>query len=295
MAPATPVGLLRLFDRFRVMSAQQAIGSAVRVIGSLPAFWLHAPIWVFLAIWAAGFAASFVYMVAASWTEMRRRDMLTGFDWSGPLTAGMPGAWRFAWATNFSSSLEVAFTHVATLMVGAGLGVADAALWRVARQVADGLAKPARLLIPALYPELARLHATEGLDAMKRLAGKIGLIGGGVATLLLAVVLVAGGPLLGLVMGPGFTHAAGTMSWQVAAAVIGVWALPLEPMLVSLGKPGAALRVRIVVAIVFLAGLRWAIAAFGLTGAGAALVAATIAVALGMLFELRLASAKVVN
>jgi hypothetical protein len=52
------------------------------------------------------------------------------------------------------------------------------------------------------------------------------------------------------------------------------------------------LRVRIVVAVFFLAGLRWAIAGFGLTGAGAALVAATLAMALGMLFELRRASAK---
>jgi hypothetical protein len=32
----------------------------------------------------------------------------------------------------------------------------------VGRQVADGMAKPAKLLVPALYPELAKMRATGG-------------------------------------------------------------------------------------------------------------------------------------
>ncbi|MET0272973.1 MAG: lipopolysaccharide biosynthesis protein, partial [Phenylobacterium sp.] len=159
---------------------------------------------------------------------------------------------------------------------------APAALWRIGRQVADALAKPARLLIPALYPELARLHVSEGEHAMRRLALQVGVVGGGVGTLLLLVTALAGKPLLTLVMGPAFAQAAAIMTWQVAAAVIGIWALPLEPMLVSLGRPGDALKVRLVVSAVLLATLPWVIGSFGLTGAGAALVAAMGALAAGM-------------
>ncbi|MDB5424168.1 MAG: putative rane protein involved in the export of O-antigen and teichoic acid [Phenylobacterium sp.] len=288
MASATPTGLLRLFDRFDLIAAQTPISSLVRLAGSGLAVLLGASLSVFLAVWAAGTAVAFAYIAASAVLEMRRRGLLTGFRWFGaPLTAGLPGAWRFAWATNFNSSLDVAFTHAITLMVGALAGPAPAAFWRIGRQVADALAKPARLLIPALYPELARLRISHGEHAMRRLALQVGLLGGGLGTALLVVTALAGRPLLTLVMGPAFAPASSIMLWQVAAAVIGIWALPLDPMLVTLGRPGDALKVRLVVSAALLAALPFLIASFGITGAGAALVAAMGALAAGLFFMLQ--------
>lgn len=286
MVPATQIGLLRLFDRFGLLSVQAAISSLIRLIGGGVGFVIDAPVSFFLLVWGAGTLAGFIYVTVIAWQELRRRDLLSGFSWSGPLTAGMPGAWRFAVATNASASVEVAFTHVATLAVGALLGPTEAGLWRVARQIADALAKPARLLIPAMYPELAKLRASGGEAVMQRLALRVGVIGGGFATLLLLVAVFAGEPLLALVMGKDFANASNTMVWQVGAAVIGVWALPLEPMLVSMGRPGAVLQVRLVVAAVFLATLPPIVNAHGLPGAGAALVGASLATALGMFWSL---------
>jgi O-antigen/teichoic acid export membrane protein len=288
MASATPTGLLRLFDRFDLIAAQTPISSLVRLAGSALAVLLGASLSVFLAVWAAGTAVAFAYIAASAVLEMRRRGLLTGFRWFGaPLTAGLPGAWRFAWATNFNSSLDVAFTHAITLMVGALAGPAPAAFWRIGRQVADALAKPARLLIPALYPELARLRISHGEHAMRRLALQVGLLGGGLGTALLVVTALAGRPLLTLVMGPAFAPASSIMLWQVAAAVIGIWALPLDPMLVTLGRPGDALKVRLVVSAALLAALPFLIAGFGIAGAGAALVAAMGALAAGLFFMLQ--------
>ncbi len=293
MVPATPVGLLRLFDRFDLIAFQAPISSAVRLVGSGLALLLGGSLALFLGVWALGTAAAFLYLVAVTVGEMRRRGLLAGFRWRGPLSAGMPGAWRFAWATNASGTLDVAFTHAITLMVGALVGPAPAALWKIGRQVADALAKPARLLVPALYPELARLHALGGERAMRRLALQVGLLGGGVGTLLLAVTLIAGRPLLTLVMGPAFAGGATIMTWQVAAAVIGIWAVPLEPMLISLGRPGDVVRVRLVVSVALLAALPATIGRFGLDGAGAALVAAMGGLAVGMFIMLERDRARV--
>jgi O-antigen/teichoic acid export membrane protein len=164
------------------------------------------------------------------------------------------------------------------------VGPAQAAFWRVGRQVADAMAKPAKLLTPALYPELARLKADDHHHAMWRLARNVGLLAGGVGLVLLAVSALAGPSLLTLVMGKAFAPAADVMTWQVGAAVIGVFALPLEPMLISLGKPGAAVRVRLAVSVMFLAILPFLVTRFGLIGAGAGLAAAAGALALGMLW-----------
>ncbi|WP_309643859.1 lipopolysaccharide biosynthesis protein [Phenylobacterium sp.] len=287
MVPTTPVGLLRLFDRFGVLSAQAAVSSAVRLAAGLVGIVIDAPLAFFLVAWGAGTLAGLLYVSVAAAIEMRRHGLLSGLGRPAGPRPALPGAWRFAWATNAASSLDSAFTHVATLIVGALLGPAEAGLWRIARQIADALAKPARLLIPALYPELAKLRAAGGHAMMRSLALRVGLIGGGAATLLLMVAIFAGAPLLTLVMGADFAPAAPTMIWQVAAAVIGVWALPLEPMLVSMGRPGLVLRVRLVVAVAFLIVLPPIVAAHGLPGAGAALVGASLALALGMLWSLR--------
>jgi O-antigen/teichoic acid export membrane protein len=84
-------------------------------------------------------------------------------------------------------------------------------------------------------------------------------------------------------MGAGFAAAAGIMTWQVAAAVVNLVSLPLEPMVISLGHAGATVRVRVVVAAVYAAALPWLVGRYGLEAAGAALVAASVAIALGML------------
>jgi|KBSSwiStaDraftv2_1062776.scaffolds.fasta_scaffold09979_5 O-antigen/teichoic acid export membrane protein len=287
LTPATATGILRLFNRFDVLAAQAPIGSAVRLVGGGAALVLGVSLNAFLLIWALGTIAAFAYVTAASVGELRRRGLMSGFKVRGPLTAGLPGAWRFAWATNFSSGVDTAFTHVITLVVGGVVGPGPAALWRIGRQVADAMAKPAKLLVPALYPELARLHVTHGEHAMRRLALQVGLLGGGVGTLLLLVAAIAGRPLLGFILGESFEAGAGVMTWQVAAAVIGIWALPLEPMLVSLGRPGDVLKVRLVVCVALLAVLVPVTRAFGLAGAGAALVCAMVGLAVGMFLMLQ--------
>ena len=287
LASATPMGLLRLFNRFDLIAGQAAIGSLVRLVGGAIGLWLEWGLIPFLAVWAAGTVAAFIYIAWVSIRELHRQGLLRGFSWRGPMAVHMPGVWRFAWATNFSSSLDVAFTHLVTLAVGALLGPQPAALWSIGRQVADAIAKPAKLLAPALYPELAKLRAVDGELAMNRLCLQVGVLGGLLATVLLLITIVAGRPLLGLVMGPSFESAAGIMTWQVAAAVIGIWALPLEPMLVSLGRAGSVLKVRLIVCVIYLAALPPLVWSFGLTGAGASIVAASTALGIGMLSMLK--------
>lgn len=283
MVSATPVGLLRLFDRFDVLAQQAALISFLRLVASAVAYAAGGGIEAFLLAWAAGTVGSWLYLASQALAELRRRGLTRDFSWRGKLTEGMPRAWRFAWNTNLAGTLDVAFTHVSTLLVGALVGPAPAAFWRVGRQVADALAKPARLVTLALYPELARLNAGDRRETMWRLVQRVGLVGGGVGVVMLAVSAFAGRPLLSLVLGPEFAAAAAVMTWQVAAAVIGIFAMPLEPLLVSLGKPGRVVRVRLAVGVAYLAAVPFLIEGFGLIGAGAGLVGASATLALGML------------
>jgi O-antigen/teichoic acid export membrane protein len=282
MVSATPTGLMRLFDRFQPLAAQTALVGLVRLVGCLLAAGLHAGLEGFLLAWAAGQVAGFLYLTASTARELKGRGLLDGYL-TGPRHPSPEGAWRFSWNANLSAALDVAMSHAATLMVGWVLGPAPAAFWRIGRQVADAIAKPARLLAAALYPELARLREAGERSAMRRLALSTGLAAGGTVGALLLVSALAGPWLLRLVMGEAFASAAAVMTWQVAAVAVGALALPLEPMLMTQGRAGEVVRVQILVGAVFLLVFPSLIRRAGLEAGGAALVAGETALALGWL------------
>lgn len=292
MVPATPVGLMRLFDRFDIVASQTALVSLLRLLACGAALALRSGLEGFLVAWAAGQVGGFVFLAAQTFRQLGRRGLLAGFAWRGPLTGGMAGVWRFAWNTNLSASLDVALTHATTLIVGALLGPASAAFWRVGRQVADGIAKPARLLAAALYPELSRLRETRDEQSVRRLALSIAALAGGAVLVLLIAGLFAGPLLLGVVLGEHFSAAASAMNWQIAALVIGAFALPLEPMLMTRGLPGAVVRVQLAVTACYLALLPLLIGGFGLIGAGVGLVLAELSQAGGWLLAIRRTAAR---
>jgi O-antigen/teichoic acid export membrane protein len=283
MVAATPTGVLRMFGRFDVLALQSAVSSLVRAVLVAAVFAFKGGfVWV-LAAWYAGWVAAFVVLCATAVRELHRRGHRAAWSVRGPLTAGFPGLWRFVWATNLSSSLDQVFTQAGSLAVGGLLGPADAGFFRIARQVATAIAKPAQLVVFALYPELAKLKAAGDIGRLKQLAAQVGMAGGVAATVLLLIAIGAGRPALTAVLGPAFGEAYGVLVWLTAAAGVGIWSLPLEPLLISTGRPGAAVKVRLAVSILFLAALFPLTRAFGLDGAGAASVGAALLMLVGLL------------
>lgn len=286
MVSATPTGALRLLDRFDLLAWQSSIDSWVRVIGAGIAWHLDAGLEVFLAIWFGGQIVAFVFLFGAAHLSLRRHGALAGFRLrhNGPLTEGFPGLWSFVWSTNFNSTLALAFTHVGTLMVGALLGARDAALFRVAKQLGDAVAKPAKLIVPALYPELARLSMGGDTAMLRKLVRQLALTAGGSATVLLVIAALIREPALRVLVGEAFVPAKDVLLWLLGASVVSLWALPLEPLLMSTGGAGAAFKMRLAVTVVYLPMLYWATREWGLLAAGVAAVVGAILLFAGQLW-----------
>ena len=75
-----------------------------------------------------------------------------------------------------------------------------------------------------------------------------------------------------LIFGPEVEGAYGLMLVLALAAIIRLSAFPLEPILISVGRAGSALRVRAVTVSIFQIALFTLIPAFGVIGAGFASV-----------------------
>lgn len=297
MTTATPTGLLRVFDRFDLLAMQGTTATVVRVIGTSILFFTGASVTALAIVWMLAEAAAWTLLFGFAYRELHRRDLLRGFIGNfrhtirdiltGAFGRQHPGIWHFAWSTNFSSTLALTFGHVGTLMVGALLGPADAGYYRIASQIAAGIAKPVTLVQTTLYPEMARMWREKATKKLYRMAAQVALAGGLVGTLLLLAAFFASNPLITLITGNAHTHAVPVMLWLLAAEIVSVWGLPLEPILFTTHKSGAATFARVLETVFFLPLLFVMIRWYGLNGVGpATLCAVTVLIAIQLVMVL---------
>lgn len=290
MISATPTGLLRLFDRFGVLAAQHAVNATIRLIGASLLWVFGASVAGMVAVWFVAAMVSGLYMFGVALSEMRNRNVLPRISprWSfRALAAGFDGIWRFVFGTNVATMLSSAMPQVATLVVGAFLGTTNAGLYAIARQISDGISKPAKLLGPVIFPEITWLRAKGRHASVGKLLRRAFLAGMGCVAIIALFVGLAGRFFLELVFGPEATAAYELMVLATSASALMVWGFALEPALMSAGRIGAVLMIQIIGAAVFLALLLFGLPIWGLVAAGLAHLAQSSLVFAGRALSVR--------
>lgn len=268
-ASMTPSGVLRVLDRFDLISWQGTVQPISRAVLAIFAWWAHAPLIAWLAIWYVTSMGADLYFWFVAWRQMKRRGLQDGLR---PILRPkrLPGAWRFAIHVNLTSSLSSAWAPISRLIVGGLLGPASAALYGIAANLADAAQKPTDLLARAFYPEVARMDLSTRVPWRLMLRGCALAAGVGVAAIL--ITLIAGKPLIGLVFGHSFFDAYHPLVLLMVMTLLAVVTFPFAPMLYALDRPEAPLVARIAGMIAYFAvvvPLTWR---FGIAGAAAAFV-----------------------
>lgn len=273
---ATPTGLLRLFDRFDLLAGQAVVTPLVRLIGVGLAVFLEAPFWAYLAAWFVASVAGGVVLVFVGWREAARRGWLAGMTISiKGITTPHGGIWRFSIFSNMHASLAIVTTHMSTFLVGALAGPSAAGLFKIGRDVATAISKPAELLNQSIYPEFARLGSRGEWRDFKGLIvrGTAVAAGGGAAMLVLS--WLAGHLFIGAFFGSAFTEAYVPLVLLVATAGLTLCGFPMEPALYAMGRPSIPLRIETaVILVIYLPTLVVLTRIFGPTGAAIASLAA---------------------
>ncbi len=236
----TQLGVLRLFNRFDLVALQTIIGPLVRLFGAATLF-LFVPgagLAHYLGVWMAGTIAGRYAMF-----HMSRRVLDdTGhqcirFRPTHPLHSPEPGIRHFIFGHHLFRSLQVSQEHLGLLLVGSLLGPAAAGIFRIAQEFAGVLVKPAeKLLIPALYPEIARLNARGDIRVRRRLVSSNLAIVCAVALALFALLALSGEWLILSISGSDYADAYVPMLWLCSAGLVTIAAYPLEPLLSAAGR-----------------------------------------------------------
>ncbi|MCF8709233.1 lipopolysaccharide biosynthesis protein [Rhizorhapis sp. SPR117] len=272
-AIGTSKGMLRLFDRYDLLSWHSIVTPLARLMFIGAAALAGLSLGWYLAAWVIAGWLGTLAAAALAWREAHRRRLLRGLDRSvRGLGRAQPGMWRFALFANLTGSIGLVPSHLATVIVAAVLGEGAAGAYRIGREVATGLLKPIDLVDQAIYPDLARLvHAR----AWRRLV-HTAVRGGAGAVMIFAgmtVLIALAGPwLLDRIFGPAFAAAAPLLVAIGVATTVRAIAFAAEPIVYAFGRPEISFLVSALAGALFVSVLFWRLPRDGLGGAGWAFI-----------------------
>ncbi|MGD8415892.1 MAG: hypothetical protein PVH91_02420 [Pseudomonadales bacterium] len=264
----TASGTLRLLDRFGALSAQLAIGPAIKLIGVL----------ALLASPLAGDPAYYVlvwmgaYLIEHAYSWWRAYYAFTSHY--GRVKTVRPAldprdVRGFLVTTYWQSTLDAAPKQAATLIAGTLLGSAGAALFSFARELSEVLAKPVNVLRQVVFPDLARLWRND-MPRFINVTWRTGAVtaAGGLAVVVVSVF--AGHALLTALAGADFGAAATLLTLLLLAATIELGGASFRPASYVMGKARALLNVQLLATGLYLAGFVVFANLYGLDGVGLA-------------------------
>jgi len=272
---ATPTGMLRLGDRFDLITYAQAVGPLVRLAGAAFVWFRGGGVDQFLVAWAAAALLQHLatWSLALLCTDLPIHWSRAGVSHS---RAENPGIWHFMLTTNAAGTIGLLSEQLATLAVGGMAGATAAGGFRIAAKIARALARPIQIAARIVYPELARLHAHEDRATFDLVGSRVARLGLMLGALALLLGTFCGPLLIRLLAGEEF----GFARWMLALLAIGVAidlsGFTLEPLLVARGEAGAVLRIRLAGALLFVLLLLAGLSLLGPIGAAAATVAASL-------------------
>ncbi|MDI1296244.1 MAG: lipopolysaccharide biosynthesis protein [bacterium] len=274
---SSPTGILRLFDRFDSAALAETMIPVGRMIGALIALGVMPDITGYLIAW--GFAE---LLCAASywWLALREGRGRIGQWRAGralDARAENPGIIGFLTATNLQTTLSSMGQQVAVLIVGLFVGPVGAGLYRLANQLANSLTKISGLLSRSIFVELSRTQSSQGADALHRLfrrTNRLALVAGAI---IIALILLIGHPLLGLIAGQDFLPAYPLLVLLGVSACIDLVGVSYRPLLMATDRASLSLRITFVATALLLGVQAALLPLYGTLGAASANIIASIA------------------
>lgn len=278
---STPLGILRLRDRFSLAALADSVTPVARFIGAILVWLIHPTVQGFLVAWGA----AEVLTAAVYWIMVARRGdlrLIRRGRGVRRLPEEHPGIVRFALSTNASSTLGLSSKQIPLLLVGAAVGPAAAGVFRLAAQIAQALAKLSQLLARAAFPEVVRAVKDAAPRDLARILSRMFLASGAAAVVILLLVAVAGKPVLSLVGGRDFRHAWPVLLWLAAAGCLDLATVGVDTVMTALQRAHTVLAIRTAgVALLFAAAFAL-MPFYGVTGVAIAVTVGSAGVALLM-------------
>jgi O-antigen/teichoic acid export membrane protein len=203
----TANGIFRLLNRFGLLSVLQAGCAAVLLAATGILYASGAPFQAYCWTWAIFFALNAQVPLVVGLLLARGAGIPVRLSRRKMTPGEIPTFLAYCWTTWGVATVEGLRSNGDSLLVGAMVSVEAAGVYNVAKQLAGVLRKANAIYASAMFPEVSALSAhgeVEDASRVRRRILWISVLVGGVAV---AVALLAGRPVLGLLFGQRFEAA----------------------------------------------------------------------------------------
>ena len=177
------------------------------------------------------------------------------------------------WHTNAWTAIRQASQEGDTLIVGALMGAAAAAFYRVAKQFASLLQQFGTPIQQAIYPDLARLWSEGKVVEFRHAMQRTCLISGGGALVLFVFIWVFSDILIAVIVGEDYLPSANVLIVHSFVYVVWLAGIAILPTMTSMNRSGESLRITIVCTVLFFSLLPFSLNWLGVIGASVAHIA----------------------
>lgn len=249
----TPIGVLRLFDKFRGLAFAALIMPLLRLSGAIFASLMGWGMIGFLCVWWFASVAGYLFKIALSLYEIYWRNLLS-YIWKSKekFTHPRAGLWGFVWKSNIDSTLAAGVSHLPALLVMAVFGPAFVAIYRIAEELAKLLSEGVKLIDQAIYPELARIISDGRGNQILKLVTKASLFSLLIGLALSLLTYLVGPFIMDSALGEEYRASVPLAVILVFGAALYAAVAPLFPVFYAANKPERAIYARLAGLLVYI-------------------------------------------
>ncbi|MDG2004451.1 MAG: oligosaccharide flippase family protein [Novosphingobium sp.] len=282
---STPLGILRLRDRFSLAAAADSTLPSLRLFGAIVVTFVHPSLQGYLIAWAIAELLS----AAAHWYAVHRIGDFGLLFRNGrnvsKVFADNPGISRYAWTSNFSQSLYVSAKQIPLFLAGGLTGTAAAGAFSLASQLARSLTMVAQLVSRAAFPEIVRAVRKQGLGGLGGMIWQSLRTATAVSIVVFLIAVLLGGFVLEAVGGVQFASTYYILLWLTAAACVDLATVTFEPSIMAAHRAHLAFMAKLAATAMMIGAALFLEPIMGANGVAAAVLvnSGCTAILLGMI------------
>ncbi len=271
MSMSVWMAVLRVFDRFKVISAYNVASAIALFVFWMSALALHAGVGGLILA-----TATVKLCQTLALANMARRDLQKRFkgSWFAADLNTLRGYRREIWVMLFSMNVDairkIALGNADMVVLGWLATPAQAGIYRLAKQLASFFGRLTNPIYDTLYPEVTRLYQTEGPARVREMVQR--LMRGVAAGLVVSVVgaYAVSSWLIPFIFGADYVPAIPVFQIVILTNVwaIGLW---IPSVLLSAGRARQLTTINIITSLAMIIFLLLAVPRWGSLGAAAAL------------------------
>lgn len=266
-ALGTPIGVLRLLDRFRPLAVQQVLTGGLGFGGAVAVYILRGGIWGFLWVQIGSQLLGTTFLAWCAWREMTRRGFPSILrtrimEWR-PMV-------RFSSWIFVLSSTGIPTKQLDVLIVGSVISIEAAGIYKVIKQFLMAFVMLTNPIYDASYPQFANLIGGKDEEGAIRYAVRLGVVILAVAAPVAFVLAATSHLWLPVAFGLGYSQASAPLAVFLGFAVVGVATNPVHPLSLAFGFARMSTIVSMVTAAIYLVLAFILGKQFGLVGMGLA-------------------------